>query len=330
MSESDDLLYRGDSLLEIILRLPKFWRIGEVKVTDRPPGELVRDLRLVRPRGQMDIYLVTADGPLPCPECDTPSPRHSERDERVWEDLPIRDYRVFLHARPPRVNCSEHGVHTVATPWAPEKSGLTNDLECRIVSLARDMPITRVAEQVLIGRHRIERVVHRWVSRLRRIIRMDHVTAIAVDEKSIQKGHRYVSLVTDQDTHEPLFATEGKGKQVLIEFARELERHGGDPANIRFITMDMNAGYEHAAAEAFPNAEVVFDKFHIVQHMQGAIDQVRREQQLTAPTLKKTRWLWLHNQSTLTPAEKERLTGLLPVYRLTGRAYNRRLELQEC
>jgi transposase len=329
MPDSGDRRLEDDSLLRIILRLPQFWRIEEVRVTDRSPEELAKDVRLIRPRGRMDIYLVTQDGALPCPVCGTLAPRHSTRKERVWEDLPIRDYRVFLHARPPRVHCPEHGVHTVATPWASEKSSLTHELECRIVSLARDMPMVRVAEQVWIGRHRVERVIHRWVSRLRRGIQMDQVTAIAVDEKAIQKGHRYVSLVTDQDTHEPLFATEGRGKQVLVEFARELRRHGGDPANIRFVTMDMNAGYEHAVTQAFPNADVVFDKFHIVRHMQDATDQVRREEQLTSPGLKKTRWLFLHNPTNLTAAQRDRLTGLLPIYRRTGRAYNLRLELQE-
>lgn len=94
------------------------------------------------------------------------------------------------------------------------------------------------------------------------------------------------------------------------------------------ITMDRNAGYENAAAEAFPNTEVVSDKFHIAKHMQEAIDQVRREERLTAPGLK-TRWLWLHNERTLTAAQRERLKRFLPVYRMTGRAYNLRLELQE-
>ena len=329
MPESDEHRFRHDPVLELVLHLPEFWRIREVKVTERPPEELAKDMRLTRPRGQMDVYLETVGGRLPCPVCSAPSPRHSEREERVWEDLPIRDYRLLLHARPPRVNCPEHGVHTVGTPWAPPKSGFTYDVEFRMLDLAKEMPILKVAEALWVGRHRVERVVHRWISFYRRHMRMDHVTAIAIDEKAVQKGHRYVSVVTDQDTHQVLFATPGRGGQVLGEFAAEMTRHGGDPRRIRYITMDMSAAYESGAAANFPNAEVVFDKFHIISHMQQAVDEVRREEQRTAPGLKKTRWLWLRNPVDLTKAQEGRLTEILPRYRHTGRAYNLRLELQE-
>lgn len=147
-----------------------------------------------------------------------------------------------------------------------------------MLDLAKDMPIVQVAAKLAIGRHRVERVVSRWVAFWRRHIRMDKAAAIAIGENAIHKGHRYVSVVTDQDTHEVLFATEGRGAHGLEEFARELKAHGGDPGRIAFITMDMNAGYEKGAALCFPNAEVVFDKFHVVAHMQKAVDEVRREE----------------------------------------------------
>ncbi len=53
MSEPNDLLERSDSLLEIILRRPKFWRIGEVKVTDRLAGDFAKDLHLTQTFGSM-------------------------------------------------------------------------------------------------------------------------------------------------------------------------------------------------------------------------------------------------------------------------------------
>jgi len=329
MPESDAHRFRDDPLLHVVLRLPEFWRIREVKVSERPPEELAKDMRLTRPRGQVDVYLEAVGDRLPCPVCRAASPRHSERAERVWEGLPICDYRLLVHARPPRVNCPEHGVHTVVTPWAPAKSGFTYELEFRMLDLAKEMPILKVAEALGVGRHRVERVVHRWVSFYRRQLRMDHVTAIAIDEKAVHKGQRYVTVVTDQDTHQVLFATSGRSAEVLEEFARELMAHGGDPARIAYITMDMNAAYAKGAERSFPNAQIVYDKYHLVAHMQKAVDEVRREEQRTAPGLKKTRWLWLKNPQDLTRAQEERLAEVTRRYRKTPRAYGLRLELQD-
>lgn len=329
MVESEEHRFRHDPVLELVLHLPEFWHIREVRVSERSEAELAKDARLSRHRGQMDVYLEAPGARLPCPVCGALSARHSEREERTWEDLPVRDYRLFLHGRPPRVDCPEHGVHTVATPWAPAKSGFTYDAEFHILDLAKEMPIVKVAQNLGIGRHRVERVVHRWISVWRRGMRMDQVRAIAIDEKSVRKGHRYVSVVTDQATHQVLFATPGRGAEVLDEFARELAAHGGDPMRIAYITMDMNPAYESGAAKNFPNAQIVFDKFHLVSHMQQAVDQVRRDEQRTAPGLKKTRWLWLRNPHDLTRDQQRRLAEILPRYRHTGRAYNLRLDLQE-
>ena len=329
MSDSEEHRFRHDPVLEVVLKLPSFWRIAEVKVTDRPPEELAQDLALSRVRGRVDVRLEVQPGDLPCPACRKSAKVDDVRQDRVWEHLPMFDYRVFLHARTPRVNCPEHGVVSVATPWAPPKSGFTYDAEFRMLDLAKEMPVVQVAMNLHIGRHRVERVVSRWVSIWRRRIRMDHVTAIAIDEKAIHKGHRYVSVVSDQDTHDVLFATQGRGAQVLEEFARELRVHGGDPARIAFITMDMNAGYEKGAAEQFPNAEIVFDEYHVVSRMQRAVDEVRREEQRTSPGLQKSRGLLLRNPSDLTHSQQARLAQILPRYRMVGRAYNLRLELQE-
>ena len=309
--------FRHDAVLEAVLELPSFWRIAEVKVTDHPK----RWPRIWCCRGRADVRLQVPPGDLPCPACRKSAKVDDVRQDRVWEHLPMSDDRVFLHARTPRVSRPEHGVVSVATPWASPKSGLTCDAEFHMLDLAKEMPFVQVAMKLHIGRHRVERVVSLW-GIWRRRIRMDQVTAVTVDEKAVHKGHRYVSVVSDQDTHDVPFATKGRGARVLEESARGLRVHGG-------VTTDMNAGCEKGAAERFPNAEIVFDKYHVVSHMQKAVDEVRRQEQRTSPGLKKSRWLLLRNPSDLTRLQQARLGEILPRYRKVGRAYNLRLELQE-
>ena len=138
MTDSEEHRFRHDPVPEAVFVPPSFWRTAEVKATDRPPGELARDLALSRVRGRVDVRLQVQPGDLPCPACRKSAKVDDVRQDRVWEHLPMFDYRVFLHARTPRVNCPEHGVVSVATPWASPKSGFTYDAE--FVSVKRSTP----------------------------------------------------------------------------------------------------------------------------------------------------------------------------------------------
>ena len=73
----------------------------------------------------------------------------------------------------------------------------------------------------------------------------------------------------------------------------------------------MNLVRKHA-----PQAQILFDRFHIVKHLQEAVDEVRRSEvrRLTGKektTFKSTRWLLLKNPWNLTNEQKERLSTLV-------------------
>src|SRR6202008_4649535 len=90
------------------------------------------------------------------------------------------------------------------------------------------------------------------------------VGRIAVDETSARRGHRYVTNVLDCDGRGLLLMVEGRSAQALGSFAQALREHGGDPAQIQVIAMDMSPAYLKGAAEYFPQAQIVFDKFHVM------------------------------------------------------------------
>ncbi len=107
---------------------------------------------------------------------------------------------------------------------------------------------------------------------------------------------------------------------------------GGDVDRIGEICMDMSKAYMKGARDEVPDAEVTFDRFHVVKLLNEALEQVRRTEQKERPDLKRTHWIWLKYRRKLTAAEKEKLDELLgdaTTVLDTVKAYGLKLKFQE-
>ena len=85
----------------------------------------------------------------------------------------------------------------------------------------------------------------------------------------------------------------------------------------------------HGAAESLPNAQITFDKFHVVKLINEAVDTVRQAEQKSRAELKKSRYLWLKNPRNLSERQRTQLDNLSASNLKTGRAYRIRLAFQE-
>jgi transposase len=151
---------------------------------------------------------------------------------------------------------------------------------------------------------------------------------IAVDETSARRGHRYVTNVLDCDGAGLLLMIEGRSSQALGCFAQALCEHGGNPAQIRAIAMDMSPAYLKGAAEHFPQAQIVFDKFHVMQLAGQALDTVRRQLQQNAAQLKGALWSLRGNAWNLSAERQQQRRNLCTQYTKLGRAMTLRETLQ--
>ena len=132
-----------------------------------------------------------------------------------------------------------------------------------------------------------------------------------VDETSRKKHHQYVSVVMDLDQSSVLYATEGKGAEVIESFAQDLEAHGGDRSNIEEVCCDMSPAFISGVKQYLPEAQLTFDKFHVLKVINEAVDKVRIEEQRQQPELlKKSKYIWLKNPDNLNDHQKERLASL--------------------
>ncbi len=261
-----------------------------------PPWTVTR-IEFTEADQQLDLWLdFPAGSNFSCPECQLPGCKVHDTEERTWRHLDFFQHKTFLHARRPRVKCPEHGVKTAALPWARPGSGFTLLMESYIVLLIQSGMTARQVGR-LIGEHdtRVWRILEHYVDEARKRADFSDVQAVSVDETSRRRGHNYVTVFADAKKRRVLFATPGKDAATVSRFREDLKAHGGCPVQIEEVCLDMSEAFKKGFGKEFPNASLTFDNFHLMQLLNKAVDEVRRQEQATHPELKKTRYVWLKN-----------------------------------
>lgn len=278
---------------------------------------------------RLDLHLDFATGSrFTCPEGDEASCPVHDTATKSWRHLDFFQHQAYLHARVPRIRCSAHGVRQVSVPWAREGSGFTLLFEALAMELLAEMPVKAVAE--LVGEHdtRLWRVLHHYVDRARAERSLAQVRVVGIDETSARRGHDYVSIFVDLDAPSVIYATEGKDAATVERFATDLRNHGATPGQVTEVCCDMSEAFISGVGRHLPGAQVTFDRYHVIQLLTKAVDEVRRAEARSCPKLLRgTRYLWLKRPENLTPTQAAALDFLTANGRAlaTARAYRWRL-----
>jgi transposase len=198
------------------------------------------------------------------------------------------------------------------------------------LTFAAAMPVAKVAAMTREHDTRIWRVLEHHVRAARDQEDFSAITKVGMDETSARTGQDYVSIFADMTRGRVRFATEGRRSDTVARFATDLAEHRGDPTNITDTSSDMSTAFISGIAEHLPNATMTFDRFHLAATLSEAVDAVRRTEVTTRPELKRTRWLWLKNYSSLSAKQQGELHRLMrPSAKLaTARALRWREDFQ--
>jgi transposase len=281
-------------------------------------------------RQRLDIFIdFERGGRFVCSKCGREGCSAYDAREDDWRHLNFFQHETTLRARVPRVSCAKCGVLKVNPPWARAGSGFTLLFEAHVLALVKCMPVLNVARIVGEQDTRIWRIIEHYVGKAHDAMDLSDVEQIACDETSARRGHDYVSLFADLATRKVIFVADGKSAEAVDEFGRWLEDHKGDKTNITDASIDMSAAFISGIHNNFPNANITFDKFHVVKLINEAVDEVRRNESRGNVMLKGTRYLWLKNIENLTDAQKLQLAELEGSNLDTMQAYQMRMNFQE-
>lgn len=253
------------------------------------------------------------------------------RRERRWKDLSLRDKAFWIVYRPFRVFCPRCGLRVEKVPWARRWERVTQALAQAIALLAKKLSFKEVAEYFGLDWKVVATVVKRVVEEGLKLRKVKTLHILGIDEVSRKKGHRYLTLVYDLKRGKLLWVGLDRKQETLDEFFRWLGKRRA--RTLRAICLDMWAPYLASVQHHAPQATLVFDRFHVVQHLNRAIDEVRRAEvrrlaHQEGIDLKKTRFILLKNPWNLTPKEHRRLSYLLKLNLPIVRAYYLKEEFQ--
>ena len=185
---------------------------------------------------RLDIYIgVDTHSTFTCSVCGTPGQAYYDLDvdEQAWRHLDFWEYKSFLHAPHPRVQCAVCGkVKYALVPWGRYNSSFTVPFEMHVLTLVKDMPVLCAARLVREWDKRLWRIIHHYVDQGLDRQNLASLKQIAVDETSSRRGHHYVTVVMDSETRRVVFATPGKDAATIEAFGDHLRAHGGDPQQI--------------------------------------------------------------------------------------------------
>lgn len=271
----------------------------------RAPWQVER-VELKEDEGAVHVYLEHRDDQLwPCPECEQECRLYDHQAERRWRHLDTCQFQTILHAAPPRSECSEHGVHVVKLPWAEPNSRFTALFERLAIDWLKVASQKAVAKNLKLSWDEIHRIMERAVERGLKRRQAETVRHIGIDEKAFRRGHRYLTLVNDLDRGRVLYVAEERRQSSLDGFWPTLT--GDQLQGIEAVAMDMWDPYVASVTAHLPAAagKIVFDKFHIAQHLGDAVDKVRRQENKTLreegdDRLVGTKYQWLRHPANFT------------------------------
>jgi transposase len=279
---------------------------------------------------RLDIALdFKAGSRFACPECKAEDCPVHDTVEKTWRHLDFFQHQAFLTARTPRVTCTRCGVHLVTVPWARSNSGFTLLFEGFAMALAIHMPIAVAAGFLKITDKRLWRVVFHYVGAA--VARMDlsGVTRVCIDETAAKRGQDYITLVVDIDGRRVVFVADGRSADTVRQFADHLEDRGGDASRIKQACIDMSPAFISGVTENLTEAEITFDRFHVMKLIGDAVNDVRRAEVKARPELRGTRYVWIKNEPNLTAKQSTVLDTLSSTNLKTARAWRMRLAFQD-
>lgn len=264
------------------------------------------------------------------PEVAGEHPVHDTQIKR-YRHLNFFQHECFLEVRVPRVKLPDGSVRLIEPPWAGLLSGFTLLFEALVLCLCREMPFAAVARLVGESWHRVATVAERYVELALAQADFSAVRELAIDETSKARGHDYVTIAADAERRAVIFVTETREAAAIERLAADLTVHGGDPAAIDAVSIDMSPAYIKGVEAHLPNATVTFDKFHVIAHASQALDLTRRAEQQRDPELKGLRWTLLKDRNRLSDARQAELDALLKrlTTKRTARAWRYREDLRE-
>ena len=262
---------------------------------------------------------------LICSGCGRKITEPADITEREVRDLPCFQYRTTVVIELYRVRCPECGLKIEKVDQLPSKAPFSKRFEEAVGQACESASARRVAKQFGLAESTVRAIDLRYLQRWNAERTKPALRQMGVDEIYLGKTIKFVTVVSNLETGEPLWFGRERKKETLDEFFRtQLSRR--QRQRIEAACVDMWEPFKASIQEWLPNCAIVYDKFHIMQHANQAVDEVRRAEFFRKGArmrgvVKGKRWLLLTRWVHLTADKRQQLNHLFALNRRLMKAY---------
>jgi transposase len=262
---------------------------------------------------------------IECSGCGRKFTEIYDTGERPIRDLPWSGFTATVFVEVYRVKCADCGVKRERVPLLPSKAPFSKRFE-DAVGLACEMASARqVARQFGLPASTVRAIDLRYLERWNASRRKPALRQMGVDEIYLGKKQKFLSVVCNLETGEPLWFGRKRKKENLDEFF-QTELSARQRRGIEAACVDMWEPYRLSIEQRAPRCQIIYDKFHIMQHANAAIEEVRRAEFFRKggpmrSVVKGKRWLLLSRWVNLDTDKKRQLNQLFALNRRVMKAY---------
>jgi transposase len=248
-----------------------------------------------------------------------------DRAQRLYRDKPVFNWRVFLRVDRRRVACPRCGVRSERFAFVNGRSRFTRRFERMSFDDSMQQTIAAAAKKHGISWHQAARIEYAMLERydnnrgpLRRI------RWLGVDEICFGRMNNLYTIVSDLEKGAVIGIVDGHQTTSLDSFFKAAGTHFCEA--IEAVCMDMWKAYRASVTSFCTNAKIIFDKFHLIRHLNDAIDEIRRREFFRQGGEKRDlvrgkRWLFLRRWFNLTHEQKGLLKETLALNKRLNVAY---------
>ncbi len=254
------------------------------------------------------FYIEHKQDKLCCPECQSKNIILRGKKDRFFKSIPIGKRNTILNLGLQRVECKDCGtIKQAKTGFAKKGYSYTKQFANYALYLCQYMTIKDVALHLNVSWDLIKKILKKDLKKKYGKPKLKKLKTIAIDEISIGKGHKYLTVVLDLETGVVVYVGKGKGKKALTKFWKRLN---SSKAKIEAVAIDMSPAYISAVEKNLRNAKIVFDHFHVIKLFNDKLSNYRRKLYNEANSdqqkvLKGARWLLLKNPENLSKIKNE-------------------------
>ena len=245
--------------------------------------------------------------------------------EREVRDLPCFEFRTTVVVELYRVRCPDCGIKTEKVPQLPSKAPFSKRFEEAVGLACESAAVRRVARQFGLAASTVRAMDLRYLKRWAGSRRKPALRHMGIDEIYLGKKQKFLTVVSNLETGEPLWMGPERKKETLDEFFSQ-QVSAFQRSAIRAACVDMWEPYRQSLEQWVPQCQIIYDKFHILQHASAAVDEVRRAEFFrkggrAREIVKGKRWLLLSSWVHLDRKKKQQLNQLFALNRKLLKAY---------